>query len=271
MNVYQIPSPEERSKIFEKMVRDHQKLTDQQFFVMTRSELALARTELTGIMGYLSMLAVGDFGPISDEQKKIIEDLVESCGWRIASVNNLLQLTKMQSEGKNLFKREQPQPRPKILIFEDEKMLADMYATKLQMAGFEVAKYYDPTKDPVSVALKERPDLISSGVIMPEMDGFQALSLLKADLRTKDIPVVLLTNLGQDGDVAKGIELGATKYFIKAKHTPSEIVEEFCKILKLPPPVYRELPDVQPSVQPKKPPHQLPAIVKYVLSLFAKK
>ncbi len=131
---------------------------------------------------------------------------------------------------------------PKILIFEDEKMLADMYATKLRLNGFDVAVYYDPTIDPVGVAVKEKPDLISSGIIMPVMTGFQALGKIKADQRTKHIPVVLLSNLGQKKDIEKGKSLGATDYLVKAHFTPSEVVKKFYHILGLPIPPEKPIP-----------------------------
>lgn len=98
LSVYQIPSPEERSLILEKIVRDHKKITDTEFLTLTKFELASIRTELTGIAGYLGMLLVGDFGPVSAEQKKVLGDLVKSCGQRLASIEHLLELTKIQSE-----------------------------------------------------------------------------------------------------------------------------------------------------------------------------
>lgn len=58
---------------------------------------------------------------------------------------------------------------PKILIFEDEKLLGNMYATKYRMAGFDVAYYEHPEKNPIPVVLKEKPDIILTGVLCPNL------------------------------------------------------------------------------------------------------
>ena len=68
---------------------------------------------------------------------------------------------------------------------------------------------------------------------MPKMDGFAVLEKLKADEETKNIPVVLLTNLGQKDDVDKGFEMGAAGYLIKAHFKPSEVVDKVKEVLKL--------------------------------------
>ncbi|MBT4648967.1 response regulator, partial [Candidatus Parcubacteria bacterium] len=64
-----------------------------------------------------------------------------------------------------------------------------------------------------------------------KMDGFSVLKALKEDDTTKDIPVILLTNLGQDEDIQRGKDLGAVGYLVKANLTPSEVVEEVKKKL----------------------------------------
>jgi DNA-binding response OmpR family regulator len=111
----------------------------------------------------------------------------------------------------------------KVLLVEDEKMLAEMYSTKFAMEGYEVTKAFDGAEGLVQ-ARKAKPDIILLDIIMPKLDGFAVLKELKADPKLKDVPVVLLTNLGQDDDVTKGKKLGATDYFVKADHTPAEVV-----------------------------------------------
>jgi CheY-like chemotaxis protein len=118
---------------------------------------------------------------------------------------------------------------PKILIFEDDKMLAEMYSAKLKEKGLKYKCFDCPPDNVIDVVSKERPDLISMGVVMPNMDGFQATELLKSDDKTKDIPLVFLTNLGQDVDKKRGLDLGAVEYIVKAKHTPTEVIEIFEK------------------------------------------
>lgn len=120
----------------------------------------------------------------------------------------------------------------KVVLVEDEKMLADMYATKFSMEGFETTKANDGAAG-LELAKKVRPDIILLDVIMPKLDGFAVLKLLKEDEKVKNVPVILLTNLGQDEDIKKGKQLGAADYFVKANHTPAEVVKKIREVLKI--------------------------------------
>lgn len=113
----------------------------------------------------------------------------------------------------------------KILLVEDDKMLADMYITKFTKEGLKVIRAEDGAQG-LEMAKKEKPDIVLLDIIMPKLDGFAVLKELKKDPNTQDVHVLLLTNLGQSEDVEKGKELGADDYFIKANHTPAEIVEK---------------------------------------------
>lgn len=113
----------------------------------------------------------------------------------------------------------------KILLVEDDKMLADMYITKFSKEGLKVIRAVDGAEG-LELAKKEKPDLILLDIIMPKLDGFAVLKELKNDPNMGNTHVLLLTNLGQTEDVEKGKKLGADDYFIKANHTPAEIVEK---------------------------------------------
>jgi len=113
----------------------------------------------------------------------------------------------------------------KILLVEDDKMLADMYITKFSKEGMEIMRAEDGAEG-LSMAKENIPDIILLDIIMPKLDGFAVLRELKKNKETENIHVLLLTNLGQSEDVEKGRELGADDYFIKANHTPAEIVEK---------------------------------------------
>ncbi len=115
--------------------------------------------------------------------------------------------------------------KKKILLVEDEKMLSTMYSTKFIKEGFDLVPAYDG-EEGLAKAKSEKPDLILLDIIMPKLDGFVVLKALKEDPELKNIPVLLLTNLGQDEDIKKGKELGANDYFIKANHTPAEVVDK---------------------------------------------
>lgn len=116
------------------------------------------------------------------------------------------------------------------MLVEDEAMLATMYQTKFAMENLPVELASDG-EEALAKAKTLKPSLVLLDVILPKLDGFAVLKALKADPATKDIPVVLLTNLGQEDDVRKGKELGAVDYFVKANHTPADIVKKAKEIL----------------------------------------
>ncbi len=117
----------------------------------------------------------------------------------------------------------------KILVVEDDKFLAGMYNTKLDLEGFSVIVANDG-EEGLRLAESENPTIILLDIILPKMSGFDVLKSLKKNEQTKKIPVILLTNLGQRDDVNKGLELGAEDYLIKAHFMPSEVVEKIKKL-----------------------------------------
>ena len=123
------------------------------------------------------------------------------------------------------------QTKTRILIIEDDVFIMDMYETKFKMAGFEVLRAENGDKG-IKVARKEKPDLIVLDIVMPQMDGLEVLKVAKGDLELKDIPVVLLTNLGQRENIEEGLKLGADDYIIKAHFTPDEVVGKVKKVLR---------------------------------------
>ena len=119
----------------------------------------------------------------------------------------------------------------KIILIEDEEILANMYRLKFTKAGYEIIVASDG-EEGLALAKKEKPDLILLDIIMPKKDGFLVLEELKSNASLKSIPVYMLTNLGQEEDVARGKELGAIGYCIKADTTPGELVEIINKHFK---------------------------------------
>ena len=115
----------------------------------------------------------------------------------------------------------------KILICEDDVTLAKVMTEELTDAGFQV-KHVSNGEDGVTEAQSYKPDLVLCDVLMPKMNGFEALEALKSSPVTKDIPVMMLTMLGQDDDIKKGLRLGANDYIVKSQHAVGEIVEKVC-------------------------------------------
>ena len=121
--------------------------------------------------------------------------------------------------------------KTKILIIEDDTFIMDMYRTKFEMAGYKILMAEDGNKG-IKMIKENKPDLVILDVIMPQIDGFEVLKTIKMDSNLKDIPVILLTNLGQKENIEDGLKLGADDYVIKAHFTPEEVVGKVEKVLK---------------------------------------
>ncbi len=112
-----------------------------------------------------------------------------------------------------------------ILLIEDDKILADMYCAKFQEEKLAYLTA-DNGETGLAAAKKELPGIILLDIMMPKMDGFMVLTELRKDAKTKKIPVIILSNLGQSSDITKGKELGANDYVVKASMTPAQVVEK---------------------------------------------
>ena len=118
----------------------------------------------------------------------------------------------------------------KVLLFEDDQLLSSICKQKLDEAKINCLVFEYPPENLIETILTEKPNLIIMSVIMPHMDGFTATEKIRADKRTKDTPLVFLTNLCQPENIKRGMDLGALKHFITAHITPSELVEEIKKL-----------------------------------------
>jgi len=121
--------------------------------------------------------------------------------------------------------------RAKVLFVEDEEALSDIYATKLSMEGYDVFTAKDGVEG-MDLALHDNPDQILLDVILPKKDGFEVLAEIKKNQNLKAIPVLMLSNLGQDYEVKRGMKLGALKFLIKSDFTPSQVTKEVNEIIK---------------------------------------
>lgn len=121
--------------------------------------------------------------------------------------------------------------KPRILLIEDDTFLAGMYVTKLTMEHFDVDLANDGATG-LAKAEATTPDLILLDILLPKMNGFDVLKRIKEQPALKDVPVILLTNLGQKSDVAQGLDLGAADYLIKAHFMPSEVVDKIKRYLR---------------------------------------
>ncbi|MBI4457726.1 response regulator [Candidatus Uhrbacteria bacterium] len=118
-----------------------------------------------------------------------------------------------------------------VLVIEDEPALVDIYSTRLEADGFDVISALDGVQG-LDAAVHEQPSVILLDVILPMKNGFEVLKELKGSPKTRAIPVIILSNLGQDYEVKRGMSLGAAGFLIKANLTPAQVVEELERVIK---------------------------------------
>ena len=119
----------------------------------------------------------------------------------------------------------------KVLIIEDDQFLSKMYLKKLGLAGFQVDCAYDG-EEGLAKMKSVKPDFVIMDIMMPKLNGLDAISRAKADEEIKNIPILVLTNLANADDSSLAIEKGAAGYLIKSDFTPGEIVEKIKELLK---------------------------------------
>jgi DNA-binding response OmpR family regulator len=119
----------------------------------------------------------------------------------------------------------------KILFIEDESALQKTFRNVLEKEGYEMISALDGEAG-LKLAKAQKPDLILLDLILPRKDGFEVLKELKRDESTKEIPVIVLTNLEDIESVEKAIELGATTYLVKAQYTLEEVIQKVKKALE---------------------------------------
>lgn len=123
--------------------------------------------------------------------------------------------------------------KQKILIVEDEEMLAKVLVEQFKKSGFDIEAVFDGEQALESLK-KSAPDLVLLDIILPKKDGFEVLKAIKENPDTQDIPVIMISNLGSDEDIKQSIKLGAADYYVKAQHPIYEITEKVSKFLSVP-------------------------------------
>ncbi len=123
--------------------------------------------------------------------------------------------------------------KTKILIIEDDKFLVKLYGDKLRREGFEIITAISAEEGLQKIST-QKPDLIILDLVLPRQSGFEVLSEIKLNLETKDIPVIILSNLSQEADIKMGLELGTATYLVKTDFSinqlPAIVKEELVKV-----------------------------------------
>lgn len=119
----------------------------------------------------------------------------------------------------------------KVVWVEDDQFLNDIIKRKLSTTK---CIFFNATEgeEALKIINKEMPDIVMLDIILSGVDGFEILRRIKNDPKTKHIPVILLSNLGQASDIEKGKNFGAARFVVKATVTPNEIVEQIEEVLK---------------------------------------
>ncbi len=113
----------------------------------------------------------------------------------------------------------------KILIVEDDSFLKNLESSKFNREGFEV--FPATSNEDINRILGEiTPDIVLLDLVLPGLDGFQILEKLKMDEKTKNVPVIIFSNLSDEKDMEKAKAAGATEFIIKANYTLDEIVQK---------------------------------------------
>ena len=111
----------------------------------------------------------------------------------------------------------------KILFVEDEESLQKVMGEMLEQNDYQMLRALDGEAG-ISAAKKELPDLILLDLILPKKNGFEVLEALKQDATTKNIPVIVMTNLEGSAEIERALSLGATTYMVKANYKLEEVL-----------------------------------------------
>jgi len=121
--------------------------------------------------------------------------------------------------------------KKKILIVEDEKILAEMYYDRFVQAGFKVVTAYS-AEEGIEAALKEKPDLIVLDILLPRENGISFLEKLRKNPKIASTKVVAFSNYDDPATKKEAFDLGVEEYLIKTNYTPQEITEKIKRLFE---------------------------------------
>lgn len=130
----------------------------------------------------------------------------------------------------------------KVLLVEDDKSLREIYGVRLLAEGYDIVSAGDG-EEALAMAIKERPALIVSDVMMPKISGFDMLDILRSTTETKDIKVIMMTALSSEDQRQRGESLGADKYLVKSQVGIEDVVRAVHEVLG-------DLPGMTPAAPP---------------------
>lgn len=144
----------------------------------------------------------------------------------------------------------------KILLVEDDKSLREIYGVRLLAEGYDIVSAGDG-EEALAMAIKERPSLIISDVMMPKISGYDMLDILRSTTETKDIKVIMMTALSSEDQRARGVSLGADRFLVKSQVGIEDVVRTVHEVLGDMPGA-SAAPTAQPSATPRPAPTGAP-------------
>ncbi|GAB4483028.1 MAG: hypothetical protein OHK006_02850 [Thermodesulfovibrionales bacterium] len=139
--------------------------------------------------------------------------------------------------------------RNRVLLVEDSKAVQQMYRNKLVLEQFQVFTA-DNGMEAIKVLSQEKPDIILLDLMMPIMDGYKVLQVVKTDPKLSHIPVLVFTAKGQPEEVEKALNLGAAGYIVKSTTKPNEVVEKIRAVISATP-VQKEVAHYRIEIRPE--------------------
>lgn len=133
--------------------------------------------------------------------------------------------------GEKVVKKKENKTGARVLLVEDDDFLRKICKTKMEREGFNVSVAING-KEALKKIIEGDPQIVLLDIILPIMDGFEVLKRVKEDSSKSSVPIIMLTNLGQESEIEKGFKLGAEDYIVKAHLTVGEIIEKVKEILK---------------------------------------
>jgi len=122
-------------------------------------------------------------------------------------------------------------PKTRVLVVDDDQTLCEMYAERLRAQGFDAKVAYNG-EDGLARAVDYLPHVILLDLMMPKVNGFDTLEILKSTPETKNIPVIILTALIQQENKKRGLAAGAADYIVKSETMPGEVVAKILKVIE---------------------------------------
>lgn len=120
----------------------------------------------------------------------------------------------------------------KIMVVEDDKFLVKVYQLKFDKEGFDVVVASDGMEAISLIESGYVPNIVLLDLMLPIVNGFEVLAVIKKKDKWKKVPVLILSNLGQDADIKKAKDLGAVEYIIKSNSKINDVVDKVKQYLR---------------------------------------